>query len=358
MLHVQDSPYIKAIHYENADDFIKAISYKGELYNLFDEHFLFRGHSTDEYELIPTALRGNMVLDTVNSNELNSSDEKYLFKLLAQTEFAQIQQEYKLLQDFFRVCDSCGLYIPHIESLRNSFCPGVDAETIFFKLKWIPKKYWELAALAQHYGVKTRLLDWTHDIYVALYFATKGVYYDSKERFDPLKALKARKNGEVYPHHHNMEIWALNTDLVIFNPKIPLHIIQPRYHDNDNLCAQKGMLTFWESDYPGMLDKEGKLDLKECVKQITNRKSLDVLLDSYLRDNKKPEESKLYQITIPQDAAYEIYSFVERIGYNASTMFPGYDGVAKFLKEHHEINSIERNKENRETKNADANNQD
>ncbi len=339
MLHVQDSPYIKAIHYENADDFIKAISYKGELYNLFDRHYIFRGHSTDEYELIPTALRGNLVLDTTNSNQLNSADDIYVFESFAQTEFAQILQEYNLLQNFFRVCDTCGLYIPHIESLRNSLCPGVDVETILCKSKWIPKKYWELAALAQHYGVKTRLLDWTHDIYVALYFATKGVYYDSNEKFHSLKTFTTFRKGNNFYPKHNLEIWALNIDLVLFNPKIPFHIIQPRYHNNDNLCAQKGMLTFWESDYPGMSGKEGKPDFKACAEQITNRKSLDVLLDTYLRENKATEVPILYQITIPQDAAYEIYSFVERIGYNASTMFPGYAGVAKFLKEHSEIHS-------------------
>ena len=50
MLHIQDSPYIQNIHYENAKDFIRAISYDGELYELFNEHHIFRGHSTDQYE--------------------------------------------------------------------------------------------------------------------------------------------------------------------------------------------------------------------------------------------------------------------------------------------------------------------
>ena len=336
MLHVQDSPYIKAIHFENADDFIAAISYKGELYNLFDEHYIFRGHSTDKYELIPTALRGNLAIDSITDIESASEEKLKQVAFLASTELVQIQEEYKLLQDFFRACDNCGLYIPHIESLRNSFYPGVDAETLFLENRWIPKEYWELAALAQHHGVKTRLLDWTHDIYVALYFASTGVYNDPKERFNPIKALQARKNGEIYPPKYNLEIWALNIDVVMVKPmKIPLRIIQPRYHSNDNLCAQKGMFTFWESFYPGLLDSEGKMKLNHEPK--TDRRSLDEQLDSYLRKIKAQERTYLYQITIPQDAAYGIYSFIEKMGYNASTIFPGYDGVARFLKEHFEI---------------------
>ena len=338
MLHVQDSPYIKSIHFENADDFIKAISYKGELYNLFDERYIFRGHSTDQYVLIPTALRDNLTIDSITNIESASEDEINQVAFLASTELVQIQEEYKLLQDFFRACDNCGLYIPHIESLRNSFYPGVDGETLFLKNKWIPKEYWELAALAQHHGVKTRLLDWTHDIYVALYVAATGVYSDPKERFDPITALKARKKGEVYPPKYNIEIWALNIDVVMVKPmKMPLRIIQPRYHSNDNLCAQKGMFTFWESFYPGLLDNEGKMRLNHEPK--TDRRSLDEQLDFYLREIKAEERAYLYQITIPQDASCDIYSHIEKMGYNASTLLPGYDGVARFLKEHFIIQS-------------------
>lgn len=330
MLNVQNSPYIKSYHFETAADFIKAISYNGELYNLFDDHFIFRGHSTDKYELVPSALRGKLVLDDVKIRDSATKDVIMQYNYLATTELLQIQKEYKLLQDFFRACDDNGLYIPHIESLRNSFYPGIDVETLFLKKKWIPKSYWELAALAQHHGIKTRLLDWTHNIFVALYFATKGVYYDSDEQ------IINTTGNEESQKKHNMEIWALNIDVVMAKPtKMPLHIIQPRYHSNDYLCAQKGMFTFWESIYPGILDENGKPD----IKQKTDRRSLDIQLDSYLKEISSPPKHYLYRITISQNAAYIIYTYVEKMGYNASTLFPGYYGVVTFLKEHIEIHN-------------------
>lgn len=334
MLNVQDSPYIKSIHFDNAEDFIKAISFKGELYKLFHEQFIFRGHSTDKYELLPSALREFLAFDNVGSTDFASEEEKDIYIYLATTEQGQIQEELRLLQDFFNTSDRRGLYVPHIESLRNSFLIGVDVETLFRKGKWIPKEYWELAALAQHHGVKTRLLDWSHNIFVALYFASTGVFYDPKEKPDMEKCIRAFMKKKDAPQKHNIEIWALDTNVVMVKPtEMPFHIIQPRYHNNDNLCAQKGLFTFWKSIKPSMLGKDGKLD----VESQTDRRPSDVRLDSYLKEIKAPEKHYLYQITIPQDAARDIYSFIEKMGYNASTLFPGYDGVVRFMNEHSKI---------------------
>lgn len=332
MLHVQDSPYIKHVDYADADEFIRAISYNGELYELFNEHHIFRGHSTDQYELLPTALRGYLALEGESLKSADSEQKKQLYTLLATTELSQIHKEYKLLQDFFLACDRNGLYLPHIDSLRNSFYPGVDSETLILEGKWLSKEYWELASLAQHHGVKTRLLDWTHDLYVALYFASTGVYNDPKEKFDPCKAIEAYRKGEKYPPKYNIEIWALNIDVVIAEPmKVPLKIVQPQYHNNDNLCAQKGIFTFWETIKPAMIrESDGKPDFKTK----TDRRTLDVQLHEYLTGINAPAKEYLYHITMPQETAYTIYSHIEHIGYNASTIFPGYDGVVRFLDEH------------------------
>ncbi len=155
MLHVQDSPYIKDVHFENATDFIQAISYKGQFYSLLGSHYIFRGHSTDLYELLPSALRGLLAYDSMRIPKAFTEEERKKAFYLSTTEWGQIQKENKLLQDFFNACDRSGLYVPHVESLRNSFYPGIDPETVLLKTKWLPKTYWELAALAQHHGVAT-----------------------------------------------------------------------------------------------------------------------------------------------------------------------------------------------------------
>ncbi|MFZ4618187.1 MAG: FRG domain-containing protein [Rectinemataceae bacterium] len=41
--------------------------------------------------------------------------------------------------------------------------------------EWLPDDLLELAGIAQHNGLQTRLLDWTYDYHVALYFSSIGL---------------------------------------------------------------------------------------------------------------------------------------------------------------------------------------
>ncbi len=128
-----------------------------------------------------------------------------------------------------------------------------------------------------------------------------------------------------------LSVWILvrNTDIVMVKPtEAPLRVIRPRYYSNNNLHAQKGVLTFWESTYPGLPEAGEKSDLTE-----TDRKPLDVRLDECLQGIKALQEIYLYRILIPQDTAAGLYSHIDSLGYNASTIFPGYDGVAKYMDE-------------------------
>ncbi len=148
------------------------------------------------------------------------------------------------------------------------------------------------------------------------------------------KAYEAYKKGEEYQPKHNMEIWALDINIVMTKPiEMPLRIVQPQYHNNDNLCAQKGIFTFWETMYPGMPTKGDN----SAFKLQTDRTPLDQQIDKYLKEIKSDEKTYLYRITIPQNVACEIYTYVNKMGYNAATLFPGYDGVARYINERQKI---------------------
>ena len=64
---------VKRVKYRKNEtlNFIHSISYGGELYNTFNNGFIFRGHSSSIYKLLPSALRKEGMIGT---NLIKSDD--------------------------------------------------------------------------------------------------------------------------------------------------------------------------------------------------------------------------------------------------------------------------------------------
>lgn len=305
-----ESDYIKEFHYDSAVDFFNSISYGGELYQILNASFIFRGHYSDSYLLVPSALRNGALDDFFPTIHV---DEK-MYQAAKDLEYSQILQEYQLLQRFYNYSDRNSLQVPNCERMRGSVVRGYDFESIFIKEKWLPREFWELAALAQHYGVPTRLLDWTANINTALYFASRDYPLSTKNSMGI---------------EGNMEIWALDTRVAILKEdKLPLQIIRPAYHGNPNLSAQEGVFTLWQVEKP--IVNEG---VPYFSTERTDRSPLDKQLIEGLEKLQSEKRPYLLHITIPQSSAPDIFGHLERIGHNAAKLFPGYGGVALSIKE-------------------------
>lgn len=285
---------IKKISYSKFVDFIQDFSFSGKYNHLvLDKRYIYRGEMRDDYELLPSISRKNNIKILMGSLGLKMDSE------ILHMERMYSGLEFSLLRDFYNLCNENGLPLPEsMDILERTFQTGVYTENP-------PKdKTKFVAALAQHYGIPTRFLDWTKSIDVAIYFASIGV-------------IKALHSDMASPLSKSMTIWILRID---HNSSEEIEVVVPIYATNPNLKAQKGVLVSWDYIHFDSLN----IDRPKLITLDTHITAIH---------GKRTYEPYLYKIQIPTSEALQAYLYLKTRGSIASKLFPGYDGVKREIEE-------------------------
>lgn len=261
------------------EEYIKIVN---EIYHLYEDeckkenvkekHLFFRGHSKQEYKLHPTILRGNSL------------------------------NEKELLNDFYH-------YSPR--HLHNSY----DFEDDRIKI----------LAEMQHYGISTRLLDWTLAPLNALFFAVSGQNENGQDAevivFNPWKYNSKIVDYGKFPNIHNVHIHArallsATPDFNYINEYIQAKY---RYRDlekhhlekpfafvsnflNDRILHQRGAFTIHGAD---------NKDLGEWTE---------------FKDNS-------WRIIIDETTKEEIYNTLNKLYINHYSIYPDFQGMQIQIKQ-------------------------
>lgn len=265
--------------------------------------WIYRGESSAHYTLLPSALRKE------GRNKLQ------LFTRVKNTSglvYAAAEEEFSAVVGFYESANYQGLYVPNIKTLQTHYGILRHFAFDFIQNKKINPEYYELTSLAQHYGIPTRFLDWTHEFYVAFFFAFRNAVYKTYKNINENK-LEGLFSDKIV-------IWALDrVRLQTKNNPVPLLFITPCYNNNPNLAAQKGTFSYHNKtiDWDTKTDDLQVQPLDEFINNLSQKYSSPVL----------------YKFTLPYDEVPEGFVHIIKVGYTYSKIFPGYASICKELED-------------------------
>lgn len=235
------------------------------------KHLFFRGLCDKNFELLPSVFR-------MNKTNGKTYDEKTIF-----LDFMQYAPENNITYDFIRDSD-------------------------------------KVLAEMQHYGIPTRLLDWTVSPLIALYFACLDSENDGKVYiFNPWNYNQIISNYKL-PNNHDQNIYARS--LLVYH-----------WQDKD-----KTLFTHVKEKYP--LSTPFSIDLPFAyVAQFTNKRKVNqrgcFLIygkDTTPFEKMNVSKSFLKELIIDKDSKIQILNQLNMMYINDYTVYPDYNGMEKMIK--------------------------
>jgi hypothetical protein len=175
--------------------------------------------------------------------------------------------------------------------------------------------FWNWLALAQHYGLPTRLLDWTFSPFIALHFATEHVQFFAEDAivwcFDFIKAkryLPERLRRELDEEGAN-----------VFTAEMLGHVAE-NFKEFDRL-ADEPFVAFFE---PPSLDE-----------RIVNQYALFSLMSSptaALDEWAADHPGLARRVVVPHKLKWEIRDKLDQANITERVLYPGLDGLSRWLR--------------------------
>ncbi|HMU73380.1 MAG TPA: FRG domain-containing protein [Ferruginibacter sp.] len=226
------------------------------------------------------------------------------------------QESYKLLPGLYRGLKKNAQRIP--DALW-------EAESdLFYEFRSKAKELhdqnlsdWDILFFMQHHGVRTRLLDWTESLAVAVYFALLDYdpatskpciwimnpykfnqrYHTSRDLWDPRLLNFYEDYEEEGESYEDLILYNNNGEIMPWDEPIALYPVRRA----NRLVTQSGYFTIHGND-------------SRPIEEIVSR-----------------DKKMLQQVPIRREAVRSAFAFLEHAGINRFTLFPDLDGLSRHL---------------------------
>lgn len=313
--------------FQNPHELLVALSPSNNRFIAEGHKWIFRGQldgprENEEGELIPSAHR---IIDKLKSFSFVEID-----KIGVRTYADQLQAEYRLVMDFAYSATKRGLSLPGLDLLvfdtegEEILLSRIEAVVEGRDSQWPISNLLCATAIAQHYGIPTCMLDWTESGRTALYFSASN-------SIEPQRASSSSK----------FVVWALNVEAIR-----EIYIDDTAYFANrirvidaprsicPTLAAQQGMFTILEYG----LDAEDvfkpipfEMGIRRRIEQIVEKNEHDKYPILYTEiESRRPILTKYI---MNKEYAGETMRLLAHEGVSPATLFPGYGGITKSIKE-------------------------
>ncbi len=314
----------------NIDELLNIIQNLAIRQRVSREPIIFRGQGNAAQRLIPSAYRhsGRLKIEKLIGENFNKHIErkrkllqfKYDLnkdKTIPQEDIyrkalneVQVDFEFQILKEFICEADRQAHPLPEFTTdLKSRLFNGADDN--HFIEEWPLPGLYAVIGLAQHIGIPTRFLDWTNDVYAALYFAAssacKNITSNKADNF----ILWILHTG---PYKENLPIHAYRLATVINPPFKTIHV--PTTY-NTNLAAQQGLFIYCSEIRFENYEVEPKYDLVKVISSLEELETFTPYLEA---------------IRVPVTEACALLGILDTQGHSPSKYFPGLEGVIQTIE--------------------------
>ena len=301
---------LRVIDCDNLDEFISHIVPSNPIYRQSGSRFVFRGHSNADWFLIPSVFR-------------EGREGLRYPKGVANKPYYRREEEFLDLMSFMEAFNGSGGYVDSndllLSTLRRDHSLGRQEKHAQGEALWPSKEYIPMMALAQHYGLPTRLLDFTFNPYVAAYFAVVGCVFDKMD-FDRLcvfafdVGVMCEAMPKFYSEQDFYQIKPYQLDSDFYMP-----VIAP-YHFNSNMKMQSGLFMMY-------VDAHGKYD------EFTPLKFDEWVVRNNLCSSPTWGGDAFLKITLPISFSLKLLEFLHINFIHGAKIFEGAEGAVKYAME-------------------------